>query len=385
MKNKLLSIILALAMVVTMSAAFIYGTDIDAVRREKSKVGNDLAQAETELKEQQKELDKINAQVDEKQKDFDEASAKYEQAKVEAEKIQESVKEKENNLGQRLRTMYKNGSVGFVDVILESDNVSEFLSNISFVQKIYKDDQKALKDVKSEQQKLEAKKEELKGLKEEVEVAKTKIQEKQKVAEKKKSEMKANRDVLQKHFNELAAAETQYQAELEAWQRQQDAQAQQQQQQINSGNQSTGGNGTVTPPANGGSGGTNPGGFIWPTTVHQITSGYGWRTWSRGSDFHLGIDISGPNAYGQPVYAAKAGTVAPIGHHWSYGNAVTLYHGGGFATRYAHMSAVYVSPGQSVSQGQMIGRIGNTGNSSGPHLHFEVRINGQTVNPLGYL
>lgn len=118
-------------------------------------------------------------------------------------------------------------------------------------------------------------------------------------------------------------------------------------------------------------------GFIWPVQG-VLTSGFGMR-WGR---MHEGIDIAAP--IGTPIHAAAAGTIIYAGWMGGYGNLVIIDHGGGMATAYGHQSAIYVTGG-SVSQGQVIGAVGSTGNSTGPHLHFEVRVNGSAVDPLGYL
>jgi murein DD-endopeptidase MepM/ murein hydrolase activator NlpD len=119
-------------------------------------------------------------------------------------------------------------------------------------------------------------------------------------------------------------------------------------------------------------------GFIWP--VHGVvTSGFGWR-WGR---MHEGIDIAVGS--GTPVVAAASGTVIVAGWLGGYGNLVVIDHGNGIATAYGHNTAVTVGPGQFVGQGQLIAYSGNTGNSTGPHVHFEVRINGVPVDPFGYL
>lgn len=119
-------------------------------------------------------------------------------------------------------------------------------------------------------------------------------------------------------------------------------------------------------------------GLIWPVRG-PVTSEYG----SRWGSFHSGIDIAPPA--GTPIRAAKSGTVVFSGYNGGYGNFVLIDHGGGVATAYAHMATVSMSQGQSVTQGQTVGTVGSTGNSTGPHLHFEVRINGAARNPRSYL
>jgi murein DD-endopeptidase MepM/ murein hydrolase activator NlpD len=127
-----------------------------------------------------------------------------------------------------------------------------------------------------------------------------------------------------------------------------------------------------------GSGTPSASGFIWPVNG-VVVSGFGWR----GSRMHEGIDISASS--GTPIWAAAAGTVIWSGWRGGYGNAVVVDHGNGLATLYAHSSSLLVSVGQSVGQGETVALVGTTGNSSGPHLHFEVRVNGTAVDPLNYL
>jgi murein DD-endopeptidase MepM/ murein hydrolase activator NlpD len=119
-------------------------------------------------------------------------------------------------------------------------------------------------------------------------------------------------------------------------------------------------------------------GLIWPVSG-PVTSPFGYR-WGR---LHAGIDIG--VGYGTPIHAAASGTVVLAGWTGGYGNYTCIDHGGGLATCYAHQSSYAVSSGAQVSQGQVIGYVGNTGHSFGSHLHFEVRINGAPVDPLGYL
>ena len=119
-------------------------------------------------------------------------------------------------------------------------------------------------------------------------------------------------------------------------------------------------------------------GLIWPANG-PITSGFGYR-WGR---LHAGIDIG--VGIGTPIRAAKAGTVIYSSWMSGYGNVIIIDHGGGFSTLYAHQSRLVAGDGQQVAQGQLVGYSGNTGDSTGPHLHFETRVNGNPQNPMQYL
>jgi murein DD-endopeptidase MepM/ murein hydrolase activator NlpD len=130
--------------------------------------------------------------------------------------------------------------------------------------------------------------------------------------------------------------------------------------------------------ASSGSGTVPSSGFIWPVDG-PITSSFGMR-WGR---LHAGIDIGA--GFGTPIRAAAGGTVIHAGWLGGYGNLVVVDHGGGLSTAYAHQQRIYVGYGQQVGQGEVLGEVGSTGHSFGPHLHFEVRVNGSPVDPLGYL
>jgi murein DD-endopeptidase MepM/ murein hydrolase activator NlpD len=119
-------------------------------------------------------------------------------------------------------------------------------------------------------------------------------------------------------------------------------------------------------------------GFLWPARG-QLTSRFGWRRWRH----HDGLDIAAP--YGSPIYAARPGRVIFAGWYHAYGRAVIIDHGDGVQTLYGHASRLLVQTGDRVSQGELIARVGSSGRSTGPHLHFEVRVKGQPVNPMRYM
>ena len=119
--------------------------------------------------------------------------------------------------------------------------------------------------------------------------------------------------------------------------------------------------------------------FMRPITGGTITSVYG----RRSSGFHTGLDLA--TSTGTPIYASASGTVTFAGTQGGYGKLVIIDHGNGYQTYYAHCSAIYVTAGQKVNQGDNISAVGSTGNSTGPHVHFEIRYNGSTLNPQNYI
>jgi len=127
---------------------------------------------------------------------------------------------------------------------------------------------------------------------------------------------------------------------------------------------------------------SNIGNFIWPVRG-RITSPYGMRVISGRKDFHAGIDIGGPT--GTNIVAAESGRVSYAGYMRGFGNVIVLSHDGGYSTVYGHNSVNLVKKGQYVNKGSIIGKVGRTGNATGPHLHFEIRLSGKPVNPLPYL
>lgn len=262
-------------------------------------------------------------------------------------KKQKEMAEQKENLNERLRVMYKNGSVGFVDVVLGSNSISELVSNIEIIKKIYKNDVRVLKLLKREHVKLKKLKIELNKKKLSLVKQKEKLEvEKEKLAAKKK-ELEKEELQLQKEANQLTA---QLKAIMDA----------------------------KTKYVGGALG--------WPVpSSHYISSPFGNRQHPILGQymFHSGIDIAAGT--GTTIVAAGNGTVILSSWYGGYGNCLIIDHGGGIATLYGHCNSLSVGVGAQVKRGQAVATVGSTGRSTGPHLHFEVRKNGEYVNPMGYL
>ena len=339
---------------------------IESAQSKVSKNNKKAKKLQGDMSELEKEIKRIESQVYDLE---DEVRA----AQLKVEKTRKELNENNRQLDERLRNMYKSGGMGFVDIILSSENISDLFSNFSMVQYIFDNDKTVVANLEKDYEKLEKMRSNLK---------------------KKQEKLDAKQDLLGENYDKLESSEAKLKAEnkdlkktIQQWQADSDAIAEQIRNAQNSNNSNNGnhsgggGGGGYVPP----SGSVSSKGFVWPVpSSSYITSYYGWRDLGGYKDFHLGIDIAA--GYGQNVVAAQDGRViATGGQHWSYGNIVIIDHGNGIATAYAHNSSIVVSTGQIVKRGQVIAKIGSTGNSTGNHCHFEVRINGQTVNPLGYV
>ena len=266
---------------------------------------------------------------------------------------------------RRVRSMEKQGKVDYWSVLFRATSFSDLLSRLDIINEIMRYDQKVINDFRVLQEEIKAKKAELEGQKAECEAVKTTLQAQ-------RAELDKQRDAANALMQALRADSAEAKAAMSALEREEEAilaeavrlsriYAQQNQD-----------------PA-------TQGGYIWPVGSRYITSTMGGRTspGGIGSTNHKGTDI-GRVGYTSEIYAAKAGTVIISTYSSSYGNYVVISHGSGNTTLYGHMSARRVNVGQRVKQGDVIGITGSTGNSTGPHLHFEITENGVRVNPLSH-
>ena len=282
-------------------------------------------------------------------------------------------------LERRVIDAYETPSVNVLDVVLAATSMSAMLSDIEYVHQIGKQDRQISDQLHAAKKKMHAARERTRVLKrqvaEETAAIRARTAEQQSVTQQLVSTQQqletavdSKRDTLssikvdEKAFaeeaNALQAVSASLAAKIQAAAR------------------------TAPPPSSGG-GTPSASGFIWPVNG-PITSPFGSRCLGNGDcSFHPGIDIGVPS--GTAIKAAAGGTVIYAGVLGGYGNLTVIDHGNGLATAYGHQSSIGVANGASVAQGQVIGYVGCTGYCFGAHLHFEVRVNGEPVNPLGYL
>lgn len=331
--------------------------ELNESRAKEKSLGDQVNSLEQQINSKQSDIDELEASISE-------AQAKLETLEEELAAAEEKVNTQNENLNARLRNMYKNGSVGFIDVLMDSGSFSEFLNNLSLVEKVYTSDQDVLEGLQKAYDEIDAKKKEIETLQAELSESKATMEEQ-------KSSLEADKASVEKKKSEIAADSAETQRELDKLEA--DAQA------LTSSIRNSGSSSSSSK--------YNGGIMAWPVpSCHTVSSGYGGRIHPTTGKykFHGGLDI--PGSYGSAIVAANSGKVIWAGNRGdSYGNYVIIDHGGGVSTLYGHSSKVLVSTGQRVSRGQRIANVGSTGRSTGPHCHFEVRINGSRVNPNPYV
>ena len=294
---------------------------------------------------------------------------------------QKRLEGRESVFYKRVRDIYINGRLSYLDVVIGSKDFSDFANRLEVLKRIIDSDITLINEIKKERADIEAHKQKL-------EADRAKLVELEKSALAKQAEIeqkKAERNVvLQKAQNDRATA-MQAIEELNASSAQVSAMLKERQAAraaaaaaASAAAQSSGGQGASDNWVQG------TGQLGWPVSG-EITSPYGYRVhpiWGT-TIYHSGIDIGVDE--GTPVHAADGGVVVWSGWMGGYGYAVVIDHGNGLSTLYGHNSELAVDEGQSVAKGQVISYAGSTGNSTGPHVHFEVRVNGDPVDPMGYL
>lgn len=319
----------------------------------------------SEIKRQlDEEADKAIAEHKERKAALDETESRMKENEERLDVLGKDYEKKSDRLGSRVRDIYMHGQISYLDVLFGAKDFGDLMTRMDLLKRVIHDDYELVHTVLDEKQEIETRQAELEKDKktqaeEEKKTRAAREVMEQKVAKQRAliEKMKSDKAVFDQQYDELMAASKQI------------------------ANMIRGSHYHVNPSSGGGSG---SGAMVWPISG-PITSEFGWRTHPITGDqrFHSGLDIGGD--YGVPVCAAQGGTVTYAGWISGYGNTVIIDHGGGITTLYGHNQSLAVSEGQSVSQGEVISYCGSTGNSTGPHCHFEVRQNGEPVSPYGYL
>lgn len=265
----------------------------------------------------------------------------------------------------RMRALYMTDTSSVMNVLFGTQSFSEFLERSEYIKRMTEHDDNLIKRLRQDKADIEAAKAEVDAAKVELDAAKAEESTKKKQLEQQYSTLSTEVSLLKKTEAEYNANKASIQKQLD----ESKAEIDKLMAELSSSGEFVGGE------------------FGWPLPGYsQISSAYGWRF--NNSDFHTGIDITGSGVRGSSVKASNGGEVAYAKTTYTqgvgYGKYVIINHGGGYATLYAHMDSVSVSLGDTVSKGDEVGKVGSTGWSTGPHLHFEIRKDSHHTNPMNY-
>lgn len=337
---------------------------IKEITKQEKQYMTQVSETEEQLRVASGELGELNTKLSSVKSEIDKTTIELVLKKQELQKIEDELEDKVKILNNRVASIYKNGKSSILEILLNTESFIEFVSRLKLMNILAAQDGEIIQVIKDKRSATLNIKKTIVDLREKEEEHKEKIKKLVTQAEQKKSEIvdicdekksllsetRANKNALIRMEKELEIKESEVKRILESYKY-----------------------------------GSAPSGkLIWPANGRLI-SGFGYRIHPIFGTrrFHSGIDLAAP--HGSLVKAADGGQIIQAGYFGGYGYSIMVYHGGGFATWYAHLSSINASVGQFVQRGQVIGLVGATGWTTGPHLHFEVRINGNPQNPLGYL
>ena len=392
MKKKTVTLVTSLLCgSIMMATPYWYQAEDEDLTNQLSNIQQQMTNEANKKSEAEKTIGTVYEQLHAIQRDLDTATAELKQVqadriqldkditKTEAElkAAQARLQSREKVFYKRVRDIYINGRLSYLDVVVGSKDFSDFANRMEMLKRILQSDMDLINTIKTEREEIASKKAKLEEDRAKVLELEKVAQEKQNLINQKKAERQAvleramnDRDTAERAYNELMASSASITAMLQQRAAERAAAA------AAAASQGGGGGGATW---------VQGSGQLAAPVVAPITSDFGWRIHPIYGTrrLHAGTDFGVDE--GTPVHAADGGVVVEAGWISGYGYTVIIDHGNGMSTLYAHNSEVAVSPGQTVSKGQVVSYSGNTGGSTGPHLHFEVRINGEPTDPMGYL
>ncbi|WP_258360949.1 murein hydrolase activator EnvC family protein [Moorella sulfitireducens] len=316
-----------------------------------------LEQLEQEIKEKEEDIARLDRELEIAQENVRKVTAELQEAEAAQEK-------RVDILRTRLKDIYQVGQVNYLEVLLQSTSLEDFLVRMELLTKIAEGDMKLVQEIKAEKERiaaqkarLEAERDKIAQLRRQVDGERVQLASRQESRRQLLAQVEAEKKRVAAALDEMEALARQIAAKIRAEQAK--------------SNRQLGPEGTK--------------GMLWPLPGYtSISSDYGWRIHPllKTRRFHDGIDLPAPT--GTEIIAPLDGQVISTGYLGGYGNHIVIDHGGGLSTMYAHLSAILVRDGQEVKKGQVIGRVGSTGWSTGPHLHFMVLLQGEPTNPMNY-
>ena len=422
--NRLFISLCALVLVLTMvggMAAPAVPIATNAAEKSSSEIQKEIDELEKEKKEIQQQIKDLQSQLSDNMEDMEAVVAQknlidqeifllYEQVvninsqitrfrtliaekQVELDAAQKNLDELRERNKKRIRAMEKNSTTTYWSVIFKADNFLDMLDRLNTMMKINEADQKmieelrvATEEVELAKQELETQKAQLETTKKELDAAQVELEGKRAEADELLNQLVAKGEEYEALVMEAESSKAELETEIEDLEDEYDAAKYQEYLEWLAAQPPKK---PTTPSSTGGTGGASniTAGITWliPCSYVRVSSPYGWRTHPVHGDrrFHSGIDLAAPS--GTPIYATRGGKVTIAKYSSSAGYYVHIDHGDGFGSRYMHMTHYVVSAGQKVSAGQLIGYVGSTGTSTGPHLHLSVYYNGSTVNPASYI
>ena len=375
MKKRIVAVLLAL--IISIPFASIYADnpgEIDKLQREQDKLDRQIKKTQQNINQIKSEKKSVSKAIEELDNRLSEAenelsivenllSQLENQVAVTTRELERASSDANNQkelLKKRVRVMYENGNTGYISVILDSTSFSDFISRVDFLKKIINFDMNLLNEMKEHCNLVADRRSQLTFELEEKEKLKNNIGEKKEQVETAKQDREKTLKEITSDLKELERQEDKLLAQSKEIEKKIVS--------LQSSKKYIGGK------------------LGWPSPgYYKITSSYGYRNHPilKKKKLHTGIDIAVPR--NSDIVAANSGKVIYSGYYGGYGNTVIIDHGGKISTLYAHNSKLLVKVGDEVEKGKVITKSGSTGLSTGPHLHFEVRENGQHVNPMNYL